>query len=82
MILLPRCSLNLKGQTWGGCVDGGGEDGVWDPALDVARAVVANRVMSDAQAAKLVAHTRMLRSGYKSRTKRPSPNTGHALRLA
>ncbi len=55
-------ALGLKGHTLGripeDCV--GEEDVPGDLDLDVTRAVVTNRVTSDAYAAELVAHTRVL----------------------
>ena len=54
-------ALGLKGHTLGripeDCV--GEEDVPGDLDLDVTRAVVTNRVTSDAYAAELVAHTRV-----------------------
>jgi hypothetical protein len=87
-------ALGLKGHTLGripeDCV--GEEDVPGDLDLDVTRAVVTNRVTSDAYAAELVAHTRVL-EGLRGGTHQyqkimaahilsgSSPNTGHALRL-
>jgi len=85
---------NLRGHTLGripeDCV--GEEDVPGDLDLDVSRAVVTSRVTGDANAAELVAHTRVLEGMRNSQHQYQkimaahilsgsSPNTGHALRL-